>query len=82
MTICCTAWQVGVVSDFDLLALDSLGRTNDSALFPKADQTWQVGCRYVCSAVQQTESRCMWACVLYVQSFTLHLRRVQGNAGN
>lgn len=35
--------QVGVVSDFDLLALDSLGRTNDAPLFPTADETWQVG---------------------------------------
>lgn len=33
---------IGVVSDFDLLALDTLGRTNeDKALFPSADQTWQ-----------------------------------------
>lgn len=34
--------QVGIVSDFDLLALDSLGKVNkDKALFPEADQTWQ-----------------------------------------
>lgn len=35
---------VGVVSDFDLLALDMLGRTNSntsSNLFPAADQTWK-----------------------------------------
>eukprot|EP00798_Chlamydomonas_sp_ICE-L_P027215 gene27215-2463_t len=32
---------VGIVSDFDLLALESLGRSNKSALFPEADQTWQ-----------------------------------------
>mmetsp|Transcript_9211 Transcript_9211/g.19708 ORF Transcript_9211/g.19708 Transcript_9211/m.19708 type:complete len:206 (+) Transcript_9211:96-713(+) len=32
---------VGVVSDFDLLALDTLGRTNNSDLFPVAEQTWQ-----------------------------------------
>lgn len=32
---------VGVVSDFDLLALDTLGRTNDEELFPEADTTWQ-----------------------------------------
>ncbi|PNH00426.1 CBS domain-containing protein CBSX2, chloroplastic [Tetrabaena socialis] len=33
---------VGVVSDFDLLALDALGRINvDQNLFPSADQTWQ-----------------------------------------
>ena len=39
------AWktlQVGVVSDYDLLALDSLGKVaDDRALFPEADQTWQ-----------------------------------------
>jgi CBS domain-containing protein len=34
---------VGVVSDYDLLALDALGKTNDSGgMFPEADQTWQV----------------------------------------
>lgn len=36
---------VGVVSDFDLLALDALGRVNESkgsSLFPEAEQTWQV----------------------------------------
>lgn len=33
---------VGVVSDFDLLALDTLGRVNDdNNLFPSAEQTWQ-----------------------------------------
>eukprot|EP00877_Chromochloris_zofingiensis_P009442 jgi/Chrzof1/4751/Cz14g24270.t1 len=33
---------VGVVSDYDLLALDKLGKTRDDrALFPEADQTWQ-----------------------------------------
>ncbi|KXZ49688.1 hypothetical protein GPECTOR_20g545 [Gonium pectorale] len=33
---------VGVVSDFDLLALDSMGRVNeDQNLFPSADQSWQ-----------------------------------------
>ncbi|GFR40296.1 hypothetical protein Agub_g477 [Astrephomene gubernaculifera] len=33
---------VGVVSDFDLLALDALGRVNlDQNLFPSADQSWQ-----------------------------------------
>lgn len=32
---------VGVVSDYDLLALDALGRTTDEELFPTADQTWQ-----------------------------------------
>lgn len=31
---------VGVVSDFDLLALDTLGRTN-SNLFPATDETWK-----------------------------------------
>jgi hypothetical protein len=36
--------QVGVVSDYDLLALDQLGLVkNDKELFPQADQTWQVG---------------------------------------
>jgi hypothetical protein len=35
--------QVGVVSDYDLLALDQLGKTkNDKQLFPQADETWQV----------------------------------------
>lgn len=35
--------QVGVVSDYDLLALDQLGQTkNDKQLFPQADETWQV----------------------------------------
>lgn len=33
--------QVGVVSDFDLLALDVSGKTN-SNLFPNTDETWQV----------------------------------------
>lgn len=37
-----TARQVGVVSDYDLLALDKLGKSNASALFPSADETWQV----------------------------------------
>eukprot|EP00879_Flechtneria_rotunda_P002756 GHRR01002965.1.p1 GENE.GHRR01002965.1~~GHRR01002965.1.p1 ORF type:complete len:214 (+),score=51.62 GHRR01002965.1:279-920(+) len=33
---------VGVVSDYDLLALDNLGRVqNDKQLFPQADETWQ-----------------------------------------
>ncbi|GAX78996.1 hypothetical protein CEUSTIGMA_g6436.t1 [Chlamydomonas eustigma] len=32
---------VGVVSDFDLLALDTFGRTNATELFPETDQTWQ-----------------------------------------
>jgi CBS domain-containing protein len=36
---------VGVVSDYDLLALDTLGRVSpaspDTSLFPAADQTWQ-----------------------------------------
>eukprot|EP00775_Hariotina_reticulata_P005070 gene5070-5311_t len=33
---------VGVVSDYDLLALDQLGLVkNDKELFPQADQTWQ-----------------------------------------
>jgi hypothetical protein len=33
---------VGVVSDFDLLALDALGKTNDDfALFPQPTETWQ-----------------------------------------
>jgi len=33
---------VGVVSDYDLLALDKLGQVKDDrALFPAADQTWQ-----------------------------------------
>lgn len=33
---------VGVVSDYDLLALDALGKVKDDrALFPEADQTWQ-----------------------------------------
>lgn len=35
---------VGVVSDYDLLALDTLGRvtgSEDKALFPAPDQTWQ-----------------------------------------
>ncbi|GIL95813.1 hypothetical protein Vretimale_1755 [Volvox reticuliferus] len=33
---------VGVVSDFDLLALDAVGRVNeDQNLFPSADQSWQ-----------------------------------------
>ncbi|MEW5306564.1 MAG: hypothetical protein WDW38_007861 [Sanguina aurantia] len=32
---------VGVVSDFDLLALDTLGRTNTEELFPSTEQTWQ-----------------------------------------
>lgn len=35
--------QVGVVSDYDLLALDKLGSVkNDTQLFPQADETWQV----------------------------------------
>jgi hypothetical protein len=38
-----SAVQVGVVSDYDLLALDQLGQTkNDKQLFPQADETWQV----------------------------------------
>ncbi|KAL6759628.1 CBS domain-containing protein CBSX1, chloroplastic-like protein [Haematococcus lacustris] len=32
---------VGVVSDFDLLALFSQGRTNAGPLFPKTEDTWQ-----------------------------------------
>ncbi|PNW79198.1 hypothetical protein CHLRE_09g405800v5 [Chlamydomonas reinhardtii] len=33
---------VGVVSDFDLLALDAVGRVNDdNMLFPSAEQSWQ-----------------------------------------
>ncbi|KAG2488430.1 hypothetical protein HYH03_012937 [Edaphochlamys debaryana] len=33
---------VGVVSDFDLLALDAVGRVNsDQNLFPAAEQSWQ-----------------------------------------
>jgi len=32
---------VGVVSDYDLLALDFTGKTNDSMLFPATDETWQ-----------------------------------------
>eukprot|EP00878_Enallax_costatus_P035137 GHUV01039123.1.p1 GENE.GHUV01039123.1~~GHUV01039123.1.p1 ORF type:complete len:157 (+),score=43.57 GHUV01039123.1:437-907(+) len=33
---------VGVVSDYDLLALDKLGTVrNDKQLFPQADETWQ-----------------------------------------
>lgn len=33
---------VGVVSDYDLLALDQLGQTKDDRqLFPQADETWQ-----------------------------------------
>jgi len=33
---------VGVVSDYDLLALDQLGKTKDDRqLFPQADETWQ-----------------------------------------
>jgi CBS domain-containing protein len=33
---------VGVVSDYDLLALDKLGSVkNDKQLFPQADETWQ-----------------------------------------
>lgn len=32
---------VGVVSDYDLLALDAIGRTTDEELFPTADQSWQ-----------------------------------------
>lgn len=37
---------VGVVSDFDLLALETFGRTNHAPgagfeLFPEPDQTWQ-----------------------------------------
>lgn len=39
----CVRLQVGVVSDYDLLALDQLGQTkNDKQLFPQADETWQV----------------------------------------
>jgi hypothetical protein len=39
----CDVLQVGVVSDYDLLALDQLGQTkNDKQLFPQADETWQV----------------------------------------
>lgn len=33
--------QIGVVSDFDLLALDALGRTQTGDLFPQAETTWQ-----------------------------------------
>ncbi len=34
--------QVGVVSDFDLLALDKLGKVaDDTLMFPTADDTWQ-----------------------------------------
>lgn len=37
-----TSKVVGVVSDYDLLALDQLGQTkNDKQLFPQADETWQ-----------------------------------------
>lgn len=32
---------VGVVSDFDLLALDVLGKSNDTPIFPPTDETWQ-----------------------------------------
>lgn len=39
----CGVAQVGVVSDYDLLALDKLGAVKDDRqLFPQADQTWQV----------------------------------------
>jgi hypothetical protein len=42
VTIRYVASQVGVVSDFDLLALDALGKTNDDfGLFPQAEDTWQ-----------------------------------------
>lgn len=34
------------MSDFDLLALDAVGRVNDdNMLFPSAEQSWQVGGR-------------------------------------
>lgn len=46
LPVCPCGWgclQVGVVSDYDLLALDQLGQTNnDKQLFPQADETWQV----------------------------------------
>jgi CBS domain-containing protein len=32
---------VGVVSDFDLLALDTFGKQNDNDLFPSPDVTWK-----------------------------------------
>ncbi len=38
---CCGVLQVGVVSDFDLLAMDVSRKTN-SNLFPSTDDTWQV----------------------------------------
>lgn len=38
-----TGLVVGVVSDFDLLALDAIGKVNNSSsMFPEAEQTWQV----------------------------------------
>lgn len=41
--------QVGVVSDYDLLALDKLGSVkNDKQLFPAADETWQVRAAAAC----------------------------------
>jgi hypothetical protein len=47
-------WQVGVVSDYDLLALDTLGKTKaDAELFPSTDTTWQVRCRAVRSGAGQ-----------------------------
>ena len=35
--------MVGVVSDFDLLALETFGSTRSADLFPQAEQSWQVG---------------------------------------
>jgi hypothetical protein len=50
--------QVGVVSDYDLLALDKLGTVkNDKQLFPAADETWQVG------ATAAAEISCLGDCV-------------------
>jgi hypothetical protein len=56
--------QVGVVSDYDLLALDKLGTVkNDKQLFPAADETWQVGPTAAVAAAVATERAALVDCV-------------------
>uniref|UniRef100_A0A7S0RWE5 CBS domain-containing protein n=1 Tax=Chlamydomonas leiostraca TaxID=1034604 RepID=A0A7S0RWE5_9CHLO len=49
---------VGVVSDFDLLALDTVGKTNDGPLFPPASETWQAF-KAVRSALAKGTGKCV-----------------------
>jgi hypothetical protein len=54
--------QVGVVSDYDLLALDKLGTVkNDKQLFPAADETWQVGPTAAAAAAVASELAALFA---------------------